>query len=256
MGLAGADPGRPDRPGAASDASRSARTTIRRRKRPCRAGGRPFLAGRIRAAHLGRRGPRGRPFADRSQSGWAIAAILFLAGAAFGLLRLGGGLWAVFDLRRRSRLILDEATLRLMRQLREEIDCRSPVELRECPGLGAPAAAGWLRPLVLLPADWRDWGEDELRAALAHELAHVRRSDFLLGLLARLGLAVHFYHPLLYWLAGRLRLHRSWPPTASPPRSLGGRDAYLRGLARLACGSAIVVRRVGRPTRSFPAACS
>ena len=44
------------------------------------------------------------PFADRSQSGWAIAAILFLAGAAFGLLRLGGGLWAVFDLRRRSRL--------------------------------------------------------------------------------------------------------------------------------------------------------
>ena len=97
-----------------------------------------------------------------------------------------------------------------------------------------PAAAGWLRPVVLLPADWRDWDVTELRAALAHELAHVRRSDFLLGLLARLGLALHFYHPLLYWLAGRLRLQQELAADGLAAPLTGGRDAYLRGLARLA----------------------
>ena len=169
------------------------------------------------------------PFADRSQSGWAIAAILFLAGAAFGLLRLAGGLWAISDLRRRSRPVLDEPVHRLMQQLREEMGCRGAVELREVPGLGAPAAAGWLRAVVLLPADWRDWTDAELRAALAHELAHVRRSDYLLGLLARLGLALHFYHPLLYWLAGRLRLQQELAADGLAAPLAGGRDAYLPG---------------------------
>ena len=112
--------------------------------------------------------------------------------------------------------------------------CRRRVELREHSALGAPAAAGWLRPVVLLPADWRDWDEAELRAALAHELAHVRRSDYLLGLLARLGLALHFYHPLLYWLAGRLRLQQELAADGLAAPVAGGRDAYLRGLARLA----------------------
>ncbi len=174
------------------------------------------------------------PFADRSQSGWTIVAMFFLVGAAFGLLRLGGGLWAVFDLRRRSRPIIEESTLRLMQQLREEMGCRRYVGLWECSALGAPAAAGWLRPVVLLPADWRDWDADELRAALAHELAHVHRSDYLLGLLARLGLALHFYHPLLYWLAGRLRLQQELAADGLAAPIAGGRDAYLMGLARLA----------------------
>ena len=102
------------------------------------------------------------------------------------------------------------------------------------PAARRPAAAGWLRPVVLLPADWREWDETELRAALAHELAHVRRSDFLLGLLARLGLALHFYHPLLYWLAGRLRLQQELAADGLAAPLAGGRDAYLRGLARLA----------------------
>ena len=43
---------------------------------------------------------------------------------------------------------------------------------------------------------------------LAHELAHVRRTDYLAGLLARLGVALHFYHPLVYWLAARLHLQQ------------------------------------------------
>ncbi len=174
------------------------------------------------------------PFADRSQSGWTTAAIMLLAGAAVGVLRLAGGLWAVSDLRRRSRPVLDEAALDLLRQLRQELACRRPIGLRECDGLGAPAAAGWLRPVVLLPADWRDWTGAELRAALAHELAHVRRSDYLLGLLARLGLALHCYNPLLYWLAGRLRLQQELAADGLAAPLAGGRDAYLLGLARLA----------------------
>ncbi|HVS37074.1 MAG TPA: M56 family metallopeptidase, partial [Gemmataceae bacterium] len=181
-----------------------------------------------------RAGRAAAPFADHAQSGWAVAALLFLIGAAMSLLRLLGGLWAVSDLRRRGRPIFDASILELLRQLREEMGRRRPVELRESALLGAPAAAGWVRPVVFLPTDWRDWSRPELRAALAHELAHVRRSDYLLGVLARLGVALHFYHPLLYWLAGRLRLQLELAADALAAPAAGGRDAYLQGLARLA----------------------
>jgi beta-lactamase regulating signal transducer with metallopeptidase domain len=174
------------------------------------------------------------PFRDHSESGWGIAAIVLLSGAGLCLTRLGAGLWAVGDLRRRSRPIQDDTLCRLLRQMREEMGCRGLVELRESPGLGAPAAAGWLRPVVLLPEDWGDWTEPELRTTLAHELAHVRRSDYLFGLLARLGLALHFYHPLLYWLGGRLRQQQELAADALAAPFAGGRDAYLLGLARLA----------------------
>ena len=61
------------------------------------------------------------------------------------------------------------------------------MELREVADLGSPATAGWRRPVILVPPDWRDWDASERRAVLAHELAHIIRGDYAAGLLARLG---------------------------------------------------------------------
>ncbi len=56
-----------------------------------------------------------------------------------------------------------------------------------------------------LADDWRSWSESDLRAVFAHELAHIQRSDYVVGLMARLTLALHFYHPLVRWMARRLQ---------------------------------------------------
>jgi beta-lactamase regulating signal transducer with metallopeptidase domain len=174
------------------------------------------------------------PFTDQAGNGWGIASIVFLMGAAICGLRLTFGLWAVSDLRRRSRPVADPPICLLMHQLRGETGYRSRVEVRESSSVGAPAVVGWLRPLVLLPADWRDWSDVERRAVMAHELAHVQRADYLLGLMARLGVALHFYHPLLHWLAGRLRLQQELAADALAAPYAGGRGPYLLALAGLA----------------------
>jgi len=166
---------------------------------------------------------------------WPMVVLaVFGVGAAFGLFRLLAGATAVRSYRRHSQPIADAALYRLVQSLRQDAGCSDEIEVRETARLSTPATVGCFAPLVLLPDGWRDWSRDELRAVLAHEIAHVARRDFLAGLLAQVTLAVHFYHPLVHWLVGRMRLEQELAADAQGMRASGGREVYLVTLAGMA----------------------
>ncbi|WP_152050006.1 M56 family metallopeptidase [Tautonia marina] len=181
---------------------------------------------------------------------WRSAVAMILAAlVAMSLVRLIFGIGAVARLRSRGEPIHDPSLADLRDLLRAELSITRTVELREASGLGPPATIGWRRPVVLLPDDWRSWDAAEVRAVLAHELSHIHRADFLVAFLAQLGVALHPYNPIAYWLAGRLRLDQELAADASAAQLSGGRRAYLTCLARLA------LRRddhaSGGPARAF-----
>ncbi|MEW4571086.1 M56 family metallopeptidase [Tautonia sp. JC769] len=181
---------------------------------------------------------------------WRSAVAVALASlVAISMARLGFGVGAVARLRSRGEPIHDQSLGDLLDLLRAELSVRRPVELRESPGLGTPATIGWRRPVVLLPDDWRSWDAAEVRAVLAHELSHIHRADFAVSFLAQLGVALHPYNPLAYWLAGRLRLDQELAADATAARLSGGRRAYLTCLARLALRRDD--RASGWPVRAF-----
>jgi hypothetical protein len=163
-----------------------------------------------------------------------FVAVGFLAGTGFCLLRLLLGLWAVHHCRRRSQPVEDPALHRLAETLRSEMNCRRKVEIRESTELTTAATVGWRQPVLFLPKDWRTWSDTERRAVLAHELAHICRCDYVTGFVARVSVALHFYHPLVYWMAGRLQLQQELAADAWGARCAGGRGPYLRALAQLA----------------------
>jgi uncharacterized protein (TIGR03435 family) len=72
--------------------------------------------------------------------------------------------------------------------------------------LNVPATVGWLRPVVLLPPEWRDWPREKLNAVLAHESAHVRRRDGLVAALAGINRCLFWFHPLAWMLERRVAL--------------------------------------------------
>ncbi|HUY89166.1 MAG TPA: M56 family metallopeptidase [Pirellulales bacterium] len=164
----------------------------------------------------------------------AVLGVLFVVGLSLAIVRLALGLFAVRRLRANTSPIADASLLALAEELGRRLNGSRPVELRESLELGSPATVGWRRPLVILPSDWRDWTAAERRVVLAHEIAHVGRGDYLTGLLGQFSVALHFYHPLVHWLARRLRLELELAADALGAEASGGREAYLITLAQMA----------------------
>jgi WD40 repeat protein len=93
---------------------------------------------------------------------------------------------------------------------------------------------GFVKPVILLPRGWQDWPAEQQEWALRHEFAHVRRRDFLGGLVAELAVCLCWFHPLVRWLANRLRLEQEYAADAWVASALNDSAEYVRCLARLA----------------------
>jgi hypothetical protein len=152
-----------------------------------------------------------------------IGIARFLAGAAF-----------VHRYRRQGVPIDDPYLIAEFDSLAQGLKITSPVQLVEVPSLGVAATIGWHRPLVLLPASWRNWTADERRAVLAHELSHIAQHHFPLWLVGQAAVATHFYHPFVHWLGQRLRLEQEHAADELAVRLFGNRHKYTDALACLA----------------------
>ncbi|HEV2972042.1 MAG TPA: M56 family metallopeptidase [Pirellulales bacterium] len=164
----------------------------------------------------------------------SMAAWILLAGMALGLARLALGLSAVGRCRKRTRPVTDAALTAILDETRTRLGCSRRIELREADEIGSPATVGWRSPLILLPPEWRDWTDAERRVVLAHEVAHVSRGDFAGWLVAQFSVALHFYNPLVHWLAGRLRIEQELAADAGGALAAGGSGTYLATLAGMA----------------------
>jgi beta-lactamase regulating signal transducer with metallopeptidase domain/protocatechuate 3,4-dioxygenase beta subunit len=85
----------------------------------------------------------------------------------------------------------------------------APVRLVMSPLATAPAVVGWLKPVILLPVEAMiGLPLDQVESLLAHELAHVRRNDYLVNILQSIAESLLFYHPAVWWISGQIRAER------------------------------------------------
>ena len=150
-------------------------------------------------------------------AGWEAAlqerlplVVLFWAlGAGLLALRMALGLAWV---RRRSRpgqYRLDPAWQARLDRMARGMGIARRVTLGLVDDLASPVTAGWWRPVVLVPAALVSGMPPQLlEALLAHELAHVRRCDYLVNLIQSAIEILLFYHPAVWWLSNRIREER------------------------------------------------
>jgi beta-lactamase regulating signal transducer with metallopeptidase domain len=166
--------------------------------------------------------------------GFQFLSALLLVGCAIAIAQMGAGWMSVRRMLRQARPVESDALKDLLLQLCDAYDCPRRVDLRESAIIGTPATVGWRRPVILLPSGWTQWTPLERRTVLAHELAHIVRGDYPAWLAAVLARAMHFYHPLVRWLAEQLQVNQELAADEMAARHGGGAEAYRRGLAQLA----------------------
>lgn len=118
----------------------------------------------------------------------------------------------------------------LLRRMRVDV----PVQLLESTLVEVPTLIGWLRPTLLVPASvFTGLTPDQLEAILAHELAHVRRYDYLVNLFQTVIETILFYHPAVWWISRKLREERENCCDDMALEVVQDRLVYAGALARL-----------------------
>ena len=138
-----------------------------------------------------------------------LVVLLWSAGVGILLLRLLGGWWRVHRLHRASRFAASSAWTSAATRIAASLGVARGVHVVDSLHVDTPTVIGWLRPVILLPvAALAGLSPSQVEAILAHELAHIRRHDFLVNLLQTFAETVLFYHPAVWWLSARIRTER------------------------------------------------
>lgn len=163
------------------------------------------------------------------RTAWIIGTGAALLSLLIGALRLKG---RVQD----ARPLEDPDWLESTRELKRELGIRRDVRLFTSVDTTTPMTSGWRHPIILLPLTATDWSAERRHVVLAHELVHVRRSDAMRQVLARITLGLYWFHPLS-WLASRLARSSREQACDETVLSLGTRPSdYATHLLDLAEG--------------------
>ena len=134
---------------------------------------------------------------------------IWACGACALLLRMTLGVWWIQRLCRAPQDAVSATWQARLDALASRFGLRRRIALRLVGAIASPASVGWWRPVVLLPSALLARMPIELvEALLAHELAHIRRHDYLVNLLQSAVEALLFHHPVVWWLSHRIRVER------------------------------------------------
>jgi membrane fusion protein, multidrug efflux system len=130
--------------------------------------------------------------------------------------------------------IEDPALVSTLRSIEDRLGIRTTVGLFSCATASVPFVLGWLKPAILLPAGLvTGLSATELDAIIAHELAHIRRHDYLVNLLQTLVETIYFYHPAVWWISRLARQERECCCDEMAAMACGDRALYGRALLAL-----------------------
>jgi beta-lactamase regulating signal transducer with metallopeptidase domain len=164
---------------------------------------------------------------------WLVGT--WLCGVGFFSLRFLGGVFFLEYRRRSPSSVPGLRILALARALQSQLGIERAIQYLECDWLRTPAVIGWLRPVILLPVSaLTGLDEIQLKAVIAHELAHVRRLDPLVNLLQMMIETLLFYHPAVWWLNKRIRSEREFCCDEIAISLTGHRVEYAKVLALMA----------------------
>jgi beta-lactamase regulating signal transducer with metallopeptidase domain len=168
----------------------------------------------------------------------SLAGAWMIGVLAMGIWHAGG--WLMLARFRRGQ-DLDQLQP-MLHELADRLHIRAKVKLRRPIRFDVPAVIGAFRPVILLPAALlNDLSPQQVEAILAHELAHIRRHDYLVNLIQSAIETLLFYHPATWWISAQIRQERENCCDDLASQTCGDTLLYAQALAHLEASRAAKV---------------
>ena len=162
-----------------------------------------------------------------------MAVVVWMLGVVVLSIRLAAACLGIERLKRATREV-DEAVSARLSTLATRLGIERSVRVFESTIVRVPTVVGTVRPVILLPASViTGLPAAHLDAVLAHELAHVRRHDYLVNALQAIVETLLFYHPAVWWCSRQIRIEREHCCDDMVVEVFGDRVGYATALAQL-----------------------
>jgi TonB family protein len=135
---------------------------------------------------------------------------------------------------RRTSVAAAVGLVRATESLATRLGLARRVRVVESALVALPSVVGWLRPVVVLPASaLAGLTPSQLEAIIAHELAHIRRGDYVVNAWQCIVETLLFYHPAVWWVSRQIRIERELCCDDLAAAVCGDRELYARALTAL-----------------------
>jgi HEAT repeat protein/beta-lactamase regulating signal transducer with metallopeptidase domain len=131
---------------------------------------------------------------------WAFGALAVLAYAFSGAV----GAWLL----RRSATPVHAPWVDEAQTLGEVFEIAGAITIVESKAIAMPMVCGIWRPVIAVPPSASEWSDERRRVVVLHELAHIKRRDCLMHVVAQIVCAMYWFNPIVWLAARRLRVER------------------------------------------------
>ena len=139
----------------------------------------------------------------------AVIALLWFLVFLYKCVRIVAGVKYISHLRGQAAELTDSYWQSKVAQLAKLLQIKVPVQLLQSELIQVPVVIGFLKPLILVPAGMlAQINPEQVEAILLHELAHIRRRDYLVNLLQSFIEVVYFFNPAILWVSALIRQER------------------------------------------------
>lgn len=173
-------------------------------------------------------------FSDYFNQNMPLMVMVWMLGMLFMGLRMIGEITYVYHLKNYRTQPVSGAIQRQLETLLTQLNIRKEVRILESLKVQTPMVVGFLKPVILMPIGLvSGLSSQQIESILAHELAHIKRHDFVVNLLQSFVEVLLFFNPAVWWISACIRAEREHCCDDLAISVTGDKATFVKTLAQL-----------------------
>ncbi|QNL22952.1 M56 family metallopeptidase [Hyphobacterium sp. CCMP332] len=136
-------------------------------------------------------------------------SVLWIIGALIMMMRFITNLMYIQNLKTTGIYEIENEWELKFKEILSKLRMKSKIRLFESDMIDSPLTLGFIKPVILVPIGMLSQiPYDQVEAILIHEIAHVKRADYLINVIQNIIEALVFFHPVTWILSTHIRTER------------------------------------------------